>query len=1071
MADYTPYDDKELEVLKRDIVKLDFNVEQYDKQIQRCTDAIKEFENSIQKIKTEMLVNQHASTKVQNELISKHNKIKDKLNYENEKLNRLISGREKTAKKYIEKNETFERITGKPTDKTALKNEIYKKQEKKDKERQEKFQKQQENIQKDSFKNILELVKALSSIARNFYQTSIDIQINQMETLTKVTTEGMRAIGKGVNASLTNSLKSITTGVQEAAYSSASAALDTSFSLQEYQMNRDLNLMKMENYREVNTAKTIANSIQVGLSAVGGVIGSVVPGAGTAAGAAVGAAIGWAVGEIGQWFATITEGEAKIEEEKLQQLNELKKTALEQGMNVVNGINDFSNQIETLLGKDQMAAKNIQATIGMNTTAMEASESKLFSMQQQIGVKSRDGKWKHLGVGLEDMDKMQTAYSQITGRSIAFNLSDYNRQAQIGKVVGSQDLGIQLTAGMEIFNKSAEEGSNILWEMYKVSNRMGLDARKYSKDLVKNMKLAEKYSFKGGVQGLMKMAAWAQKVGFNMDSLDSSLQKVSEGGLEGVIKMGAEFQVLGGHVAMYADPIAMFYERYANPEAFAKRMHGMLNGLGFFNKETGEVDINGTNLMIAEQIAKIRGVSTENVLNEIRREGKRNEIDKILSPGQYNEQQRNLLASKSTYNSEKGIWEVTGADHEKHNINNLSDADFEYMAISHDENIEEYVFDIRSKVDEMLGTMKKGQTSIESIVRGEWKNQVDKRMADDENFYEKGKSQIKNLISSSMNFATVMNKQMHTTFLNSEDVFNDINSIILKNAMEFGTSIANANSEFRKLINLYKPGADNKVGGLKTEEEIAAENKVKERYEEFNNKYNRREDYLGNFSKGQGVADARAKLHSAIGDEKFAKGDYLGGIWSKLNAGASQTIGRLGQAIGFLFGVDASKVDDFLETPIFDGVAVSNNKSMSVSATSITPIHDGTAKIAKTDPKDTAIFAKTGGPFDTLFNDVFGRINAVYNMIEPLPMKYSSLAMDNSSIVSSDIGGNIKLDPLKIEISGSLDLSSGGQNINIISELQNNPILLRTLSQMLTEQVSKALNGGRGLLPINIGNV
>ena len=93
MADYTPYDDKELEALKRDIVKLDVNVEQYDKQIQRCTDAIREFEDNIQKIKTEMLVNQHAPKKVQDELIRRHNEEKDKLDYENEKLNRLTAGR------------------------------------------------------------------------------------------------------------------------------------------------------------------------------------------------------------------------------------------------------------------------------------------------------------------------------------------------------------------------------------------------------------------------------------------------------------------------------------------------------------------------------------------------------------------------------------------------------------------------------------------------------------------------------------------------------------------------------------------------------------------------------------------------------------------------------------------------------------------------------------------------------------------------------------------------------------------------------------------------------------------
>ena len=64
-----------------------------------------------------------------------------------------------------------------------------------------------------------------------------------------------------------------------------------------------------------------------------------------------------------------------------------------------------------------------------------------------------------------------------------------------------------------------------------------------------------------------------------------------------------------------------------------------------------------------------------------------------------------------------------------------------------------------------------------------------------------------------------------------------------------------------------------------------------------------------------------------------------------------------------------------------DGVATATNgKPMSVAASNVVPIQDGVTT-ALSDPKDTAVFAKTGGPFDTLFNDVFGRINDVYNEV------------------------------------------------------------------------------------------
>lgn len=39
---------------------------------------------------------------------------------------------------------------------------------------------------------------------------------------------------------------------------------------------------------------------------------------------------------------------------------------------------------------------------------------------------------------------------------------------------------------------------------------MGLDGRKYMKDMVNNMKMANKFTFKDGVKGLADMAKWAQ---------------------------------------------------------------------------------------------------------------------------------------------------------------------------------------------------------------------------------------------------------------------------------------------------------------------------------------------------------------------------------------------------------------------------------------------------------------------------------------------------------------------------------------------------------------------------------
>ena len=155
-----------------------------------------------------------------------------------------------------------------------------------------------------------------------------------------------------------------------------------------------------------------------------------------------------------------------------------------------------------------------------------------------------------------------------------------------------------------------------------------------------------------------------------------------------------------------------------------------------------------------------------------------------------------------------------------------------------------------------------------------------------------------------------------------------------------------------------------------------------------------------------------------------------------------------------------------------DSIVTSNNKQILTSAAKVTPINDGNVQLAKSDPKDTAIFAKTGGPFDTLFNDVFGRINDVYNevhgntssdVIPTEPLGKDAIFAESPSISAQSINdGKVQIDPVNIKIDGKLELANNnGQTVDIISELNNNPMLLRAISDMIVQNISTKYYGGR----------
>ena len=56
--------------------------------------------------------------------------------------------------------------------------------------------------------------------------------------------------------------------------------------------------------------------------------------------------------------------------------------------------------------------------------------------------------------------------------------------------------------------------------------------------------------------------------------------------------------------------------------------------------------------------------------------------------------------------------------------------------------------------------------------------------------------------------------------------------------------------------------------------------------------------------------------------------------------------------------------------------------------------------------------------------------------------------------------------PMELKISGSLDLKSGGQSVDIMGILRDNPLFIRELSQLLSTHLSQAKDGGKGMMSL-----
>lgn len=339
----------------------------------------------------------------------------------------------------------------------------------------------------------------------------------------------------------------------------------------------------------------------------------------------------------------------EFKKESIEKVSEFNKDVLEQSKNLVSQFTDLSTSIDKTLMELDTEAHNIARMVGLGETQTELYVKTSATLNKEMAT---------VGKSFQDLAKMQNAYILQSDRNRIMSGREGTMIASLGKLFNITDEeSAQIVGAMNIFNTSIESGSDMMFDMYKIANKMGVSNQKFAKDMQKNLKLAEKYQFKGGVEGMMKMSLWAQKVRFNMDSLSSALEKMHTGNIEDVIQTSARLNVLGGNAAVLSDPMAMLYNAYADPAQYAKNIQRMIAGFGTFDNKTGETVFNINEQFRMEAMASALGMSKEDFFNMARQEKKASRIKGMLG-NRFDEAETGLIAQNATYNRENKTWEV-----------------------------------------------------------------------------------------------------------------------------------------------------------------------------------------------------------------------------------------------------------------------------------------------------------------------------------------------------------------------------------------------------------------------------
>jgi len=173
---------------------------------------------------------------------------------------------------------------------------------------------------------------------------------------------------------------------------------------------------------------------------------------------------------------------------------------------------------------------------------------------------------------------------------------------------------------------------------------LGLNVGQFMRNVGENMKLMASYNFKGGVDGLAKMAAQATSLRIDMSKTASFAEKLMDPSQ--AIETAAGFQMIGGAIGKLGDPFQLLNMAQTDMAGIQDEIVKMSAAAVTFNESTGEFDIPVTELYRLRAVAEETGFGfqelSEMALKSAKKTQKLTFLDGLAN---IPEEQRELVAN------------------------------------------------------------------------------------------------------------------------------------------------------------------------------------------------------------------------------------------------------------------------------------------------------------------------------------------------------------------------------------------------------------------------------------------
>lgn len=539
------------------------------------------------------------------------------------------------------------------------------------------------------------------------------------------------------------------------------------------------------------------------------------------------------------------------------------------------------------------------------------SHEQVRGYQQNI-MKNYGSMAAKLGMTIDELTQFQEKYTKATGRAVQLSQQQVVILASASKLMGEVATN-KIVENMDNFGASTKTATSYLALNHARARAMGLDAQKASEAFADNVKLASKYTFSEGVNGISKMTLLSQKLKFNMESVANAAEKFET--IEGAISTAANLQMLGGTFAQqFSNPLEAMNMAMLDMEGFTDKVINSVKGKATFDRETGQIKMSAMDKRFIKEASKQLGISYDEMYNMAVQPTKIREIERKLRTDQnFDETEKAFLANKAEYDPESKSFKITYFDEQGNeqqaDISKISKDQLKQIRQQHDVDKAIYgdVHSIHGMLQDYLQSEGYQSTSMKEHLKG---------------FGEASGTSVANLIDKPMSWLSGITKS-----ISDNDNIGGLvaSAILLKGISKIGWDIFSDNTIGKYinkgssafgggkgiLNNIYKFG---KFGGGAVSLGLGAINA----YTAYN-KYNSDIDTIENNSlltekeknkkiekvKTQRNKEVSGAIGSGIGG---AAGTWAGG-WAGAKLGAM--LGSVGGPIGSIVGTIAGGIGGY----------------------------------------------------------------------------------------------------------------------------------------------------------------